>query len=120
MPLVLGILIAILTRRVLALGIGATWFLSALAAFTAIETFHSVRNKLPGRKRDALACFLQTGGYSLAAASMAAYFACFFWTSYRPNWLMRLMFTGIFMFLSSGFVYIGHSRKPKVTNGQDQ
>jgi hypothetical protein len=93
-PVLIGIGLAFLTGRTLLIGVGAVWFLAVIAAQTGAEMFLSVRHKLPRRKRDALVEFLSTGGYSLAAASMAAYFVFAFWTSYRPRWLMRLMFVG--------------------------
>jgi drug/metabolite transporter (DMT)-like permease len=99
-PVLIGIGLAFLTGRTLLIGVGAVWFLAVIAAQTGAEMFLSVRHKLPRRKRDALVEFLSTGGYSLAAASMAAYFVFAFWTSYRPRWLMRLMFVGIVMFFS--------------------
>jgi drug/metabolite transporter (DMT)-like permease len=93
------------------IGIGAVWFLAVIAAQAGTETFHSVQAKLPRRKRDALVSFLQYGGYSIAAASMASYFALAFWTSYRPSWLVGLMFAGILMLFSSGFVHKGRPRR---------
>ena len=110
-PTVLGIVAAFLTGRTVWFGISAVWFLSVIAAVTAMEMILAVRRKLPRRKHDALAEFLKTGGYSLAAASMAAFFALLFWTSYHPNWLMRLVFVGIVMCFSSGLVYKGRTRK---------
>jgi hypothetical protein len=110
-PLLIGTVLAFLTGRTFLIGIGAVWFLAVIAAQTGTETFHSVQSKLPRRKRDALVAFLQYGGYSIVAASMASYFALAFWTSYRPSWLMRLMFAGILMFFASGLVHKGRPRR---------
>ena len=110
-PTLLLVAFALLTGRTVWIGISAVWFLGVIAVETAAVTFISVRRKLPRRKRDALATFLQMGGYTLAAASMGAYFALAFWTSYRPGWLMGLMFGGILMCFFSGLVYKGRSRK---------
>lgn len=113
-PALLGIALTILTGRSSWLEIGAVWFLGVIAVETATETFISVRRRLPPRRRrGALVDFLQTGGYSLAVASMAAYFAFAFWTSSRPGWLMGLVALGILMCFSSGFVYKGRSRKSR-------
>jgi membrane protein implicated in regulation of membrane protease activity len=79
---------------------------------TGIEAYLSVRKKLSRSKREALVEFLATGGYSLAAGSMAACAALVFWTSLIPKWAVRLMFIGLIMFLSAGFVYKGRRRKP--------
>jgi hypothetical protein len=88
-PVFLGIALTILTGRTLWLEIGAVWFLVVIAVDTAAQTFVSVRRRLPPRRRrGALVEFLQTGGYSLAVASMAGYFALAFWSSYRASWLM--------------------------------
>jgi hypothetical protein len=110
-PVLIGIGLAFLTGRTLLIGVGAVWFLAVIAAQAGAEMFHSVQSKLPRHKRDALVSFLQYGGYSIAAASMASYFALAFWTSYRPSWLMRLMFAGVLMFFSSGFVHKGRPRR---------
>lgn len=113
-PAVLGILTAVLTGRTLWLEIGAVWFLGVVAAITGTEMFLAVRRKLPPRRRrGALVEFLQTGGYSLAAASMAVFFAHVFWTSYRPSWLMALVFVGIVMCFSSALVYKARPRKSR-------
>lgn len=113
-PVLLGIVVTILTRRTVWLEIGAVWFLGVIAVETATDTFISVQRKLPPRRRrGALVEFLQTGGYSIAAASMAAYFAISFWTPYRPSWLMALVFCGIVMCFSSALVYKGRSRKSR-------
>jgi hypothetical protein len=106
-PVLIGIGLAFLTGHTVFVSIGAVWGLGVLAVHTAAETFHLVHSKLPRRKRDALVSFLQYGGYSIAAASMALYFALAFWTSYRPGWLTRLTFAGILMCFSSGFVHKG-------------
>ena len=116
-PLLIGTVLAVLTGRTFLIGIGVVWFLAVIAAQTGTETFHSVQSKLPRRKRDALVAFLQYGGYSIAAASMGLYFA-FFWTSYHPRWLVSLMFVGILMFFSSGFVYKPRPRR-KAHNQKD-
>jgi len=110
-PFLLGIALKFLTGRTFWFGIGVVWFLGLIAIETGAETFLSVRHKLPRRKRDALVEFLSTGGYTVAAASMAAYFAFDFWSSYRPRWLVTFMFVGVAMFFSSGFVYKRRSRK---------
>jgi hypothetical protein len=110
-PILLGIALVFITRHTYWFQIGVVWFLGVIAAYTAAETFISVRGKLPRRRRDALVAFLQYGGYSFAAASVAAYFALDFWTPYRPGWLVKLMFGGIFMFFSSGLVYKRRPRK---------
>ena len=113
-PVLLGFVVTIVTRRAFWLEMGAVWFLGVIAAETATETFISVRRRLPPRRRrGALVEFLQTGGYSLAAASMAAYFAHVFWTPYRPSWLMGLVFVGIVMCFASGLVYKGRLRKSR-------
>jgi len=76
--------------------------------------FLAVRRKLsPRRRRGALVEFLKTGGYSLAAASMAIFFAHAFWSPYRPGWLMGLVFVGIVMCFSSGLVYKARPRKSR-------
>jgi drug/metabolite transporter (DMT)-like permease len=110
-PILIGTGLAFLTGRTFLIGIGAVWFLAVIAAQVGTKTFHSVQSKLPRRKRDAFVSFLQYGGYSIAAASMASYFAFAFWTSYRPNWLMKLTFAGILMFFSSAFVHKGRPRR---------
>jgi hypothetical protein len=109
-PLLVAIALAFPTGRTSLFGIGAAWFLSVIAAQSVTETFHSVRSKLPRHKRDAVVAFLQYGGYSIAAASLAAFTGLAFWTLYRPVWLMRLMFAGILMFFASGFVHKGRPR----------
>jgi hypothetical protein len=113
-PAVLGILTGVLSGRTVWLEIGAVWFLGVVALVTGTEMFLAVRRKLPPRRRrGALVEFLQTGGYSLAAASMAVFFAHVFWTSYRPNWLMGLVFVGIVMCFSSALVYRARPRKTR-------
>ena len=72
-----------------------------------------MRRKWPRRKRDALVVFLQYGGYSLAAGSIATYFALVFLGPYQLGWLMKLMFGGIVMFFSSGLVCKSRARKNK-------
>ncbi|PYU07242.1 MAG: hypothetical protein DMG33_05380, partial [Acidobacteria bacterium] len=67
--------------------------------------------QLPRHKRDALVAFLQYGGYSIALASLAASVALVFWTSHQAGWLVMLMFAGILMSFSSGFVYKGRLRR---------
>jgi hypothetical protein len=110
LPVLIGIGLAFLTGHTTFIGIGCVWFLGLLAVQTATETFHLVHSKLPRCKRDALVSFLQYGGYSIAAASMASYFALAFWTSYHPSWIMRLMFAGILMLFSSAFIPKGWPR----------
>jgi hypothetical protein len=113
-PVLLGIALTILTGRSSWLEIGAVWFLGVIAVQTATETFIAVRRRLPPRRRrGALVEFLRTGGYSFAAASMAAYFAVAFWTPYRPSWLMGLVLGGILMCFSSALVYKRRSRKSR-------
>ena len=110
-PVLIAIGLTLLTAWTVLVSIGAVWFLSALALFSGADTLDSIRSKLPRHKRGALVSFLQYGGYSIAAASMAGYFAFAFWTTYRPTWLVYLMFCGIFMFFSSGLVHKGRSRR---------
>ena len=105
-PPLLGIVVAVLTGCAPLLAIGAVWFLTVIATASAGETFLSIRRKWPRRKHDAITALLQWGGYSLAAASMAAYFAIAFWTPYRPRWPMFMMFAGILMMFSSGIVHL--------------
>jgi uncharacterized membrane protein len=113
-PAVLGIVTGVLSGRTVWLEIGAVWFLGVVALVTGTEMFLAVRRKLPPRRRrGALVEFLQTGGYSLAAASMAVFFAHVFWTSYRPNWLMGLVLIGIVMCFSSALVYRVRPRKAR-------
>jgi hypothetical protein len=113
-PAVFGVIAGALSGRTVWLEIGAVWFLGVVALVTGTEMFLAVRRKLPPRRRrGALVEFLQTGGYSLAAASMAVFFAHVFWTPYRPNWLMGLVFVGIVMCFSSALVYRARPRKTR-------
>ena len=112
-PLLAGITFAILTGRALLLEVGAVWFLSAIAILVVIEAFASVKRKLPRRKVEALAALLQYGGYSIAAGSTAGYFALAFWTTRRPDWLIKCMFAGIGMFFASGLVYLARGKKSR-------
>ena len=110
-PLLFGIGLLFLTGRGFLLKSGAVWFLVVLAAYAGINAFHSVRSKLPRRKRDALVAFLQYGGFSIAALGMALVVAFVSWSSHQPRWPRWLMFAGFLMSLSSGLVYRRHTRK---------
>ena len=109
-PVIVAIALALVTGRAFLLSVGVVWFLSVIAISSGTDTLDSVRHKLPRQKRGALVSFLQYGGYSIAASSMACYFALVFWTSYRPKWLMELMFAGVLMFFCSGFVHKARSQ----------
>lgn len=111
-PSLIGIGLLFLTGRAFLLKSGAVWFLVVLAAYAGIEAFHSVRSKLPRRKRDALVAFLKYGGFSIAAVAMALVVAFLSWSSHQPRWPMRLMLAGFLMFFSSGLVY---KRRPQKT-----
>jgi drug/metabolite transporter (DMT)-like permease len=110
-PVLLGIGLMLLTGRTFLLESGAVWFLAVLAVNAGTEALHSVRSKLPRRKRDALVAFLQYGGYSLAAGMMALLAALAFWSSHQPRWLTSLMLFGVLMFLASGFAHKRRTRK---------
>jgi len=117
-PFLAAIGLLFLTGRTVFLGIGVVWFLGLLAVQTGTEAFQSVGESWQRRKRDALASFLQFGGYSIAAGSIALYFAIAYWTSYRPQWLVRLMFGGVLMFLSSGFVHVARRKRSGQKNDE--
>lgn len=110
-PSLFGIGLLFLTGRGFLLKSGAVWFLVVLAAYAGINAFHSVRSRLPRRKRDALVALLQYGGFSIAAVGMALVVAFVSWSSHQPRWPRWLLFAGFLMSFSSGLVYRRRTRK---------
>jgi uncharacterized membrane protein len=111
-PCLLAILTTFLTGRTSFFEIGVLWFLSALSAFTGVAAISEAKRKRRYGRRAAITELLQFGGYSFAAASMAAMAAFMFWapTSEVPRVLGYLMFAGIIAWFSSVFVYKSRAR----------